>query len=73
MTRKQAIARANALLDERDRIWSKVTGSTTHGKGANAELEIHGVTPAEIGRVAKINSKVTGLRMRFNLWGEVRA
>lgn len=73
LTRDAALARANALIAERDSIWSKVTGSTTHGRGAKAEIEVHGVTGDEISRVARINSMVTFLRSRYDLYGVVRA
>ena len=55
MTRHEAAA---ALLAERARIWANVTG----GKVADDDtVTIHGVTPEQIARVAKINSTLVAL------------
>lgn len=73
MSRTEAIAQAAELLRERDAIWGKVTGSTSRAVAGATELDVHGVTSDEIGRVTQINRELSRLRMRFDLYGVVRA
>ena len=65
MTPAEALAHLATLKAERTAIWSTVTGSTTH---ADDTLEVHGVTGAQISRVAKINGEIVRLARHFDLY-----
>lgn len=57
-----------ALIAERDAIWARVTGYECTGPNHAATVAIHGITPDEIRRVARINAELTRLRYA-DRWG----
>ena len=51
-----------ALIATRDRLWSQVTGHHYSGPDAGATLHLHGISPADVSRIAKINGKIAACR-----------